>query len=56
MRFKAFRHLHPVEVDVFHAVGAVASLTIEMNMCIVVVAMAFLGAQFVIYDPSSILK
>lgn len=44
------------DVNVFHAEGALASLAVEMDMSVMMVAFSFFLADFVVEDASSVLE
>ena len=56
MRLEPLRNLHPVETYVLHAVGPVTAFAVKMNVRITVVAVALLGAQFIVCDPAPVLE
>lgn len=43
-------------MDVFHAEGALASLAIEMDVSVMMVAFSFFLAEFVVENTSSVLE
>lgn len=43
-------------MDVFHAEGALASLAVEVDMAVMMVAFSFFLAEFVVENTSSVLE
>ncbi len=56
MGIKSFRQFESWDMNVFHAEGALARLTIKVNMAVMVIAFSLFLAHLVVEQPASVLE